>query len=632
MKLRNKLIKKIGERVLDKTILVRKRALTICSYLLMNHPFKSEGSLKRRGGSDGNVGGSEVKDSKVGNGSNDGSKLGKGEVGSKIKDSKVDKGNLDKGNLNTSTTTNPPPINTTTHPSSDYFKDLNDFHDVFMQILNKVTIYLNSQISGDLQVFIEFIKLCLYYEIEGSREAFEMIFDFVLEGEEDSLSTCFSDIIVRLKMRKISPYSFLKQFIYSNSPSFNQILKVLYKKRIIDNDFYFNVVDLFLKGIDLLECSYLLRNIPKQIEEDLFYNLLKYTTGVLFSVQDSESLSEALKVYCNVLKIRVKRTGGNVKGSNSSKVEGGSKVDKDTGGNDNKDNGGNEPNLDNNPNITNLNSTITTLIIKNLAKMVFFDYQTVQVSIQSLYSLSKNPEESVSQLLSTLSLKNVNSLKLIYSVGCIGVLHLEYLDKLENLAKKKKTKMDTIIPEDIKERRRSINASRLSINSNIEMSILNEMSIGESNYNGDISEIMVNKRKKRNTILNSNKFNFDQDLSDISDFFFFIKEKDLLYNKDALLYGYSKDIPKYCKEGNDKIQEVSYLTLFKLMCLSSEYFLEHKDLLKSSFKHPNPKIRANSVIAMGDFLLYYNSITEDLSQLLFMNLYDKDLIVKRNTL
>ncbi|EOB13259.1 13S condensin subunit [Nosema bombycis CQ1] len=601
MKLRNKLIKKIGERVLDKTILVRKRALTICSYLLMNHPFKSEGSLKRRGGSDGReVGGS--------------SKVGNGEV------DKGDKGNLPNPNLDT-------PINPTPNLHSDYFKDLNDFHDVFMQILNKVTIYLNSQISGDLQVFIEFIKLCLYYEIEGSREAFEMIFDFVLEGEEDSLSTCFSDIIVRLKMRKISPYSFLKQFIYSNSPSFNQILKVLYKKRIIDNDFYFNVVDLFLKGIDLLECSYLLRNIPKQIEEDLFYNLLKYTTGVLFSVQDSESLSEALKVYCNVLKIRVKRTGGNVKGNNSSKVEGDSKVDKDTGGN--------EPNLDQ-PNITNLNSTITTLIIKNLAKMVFFDYQTVQVSIQSLYFLSKNPEESVSQLLNTLSLKNVNSLKLIYSVGCIGVLHLEYLEKLENLAKKKKTKMDTIIPEDIKERRRSINASRLSINSNIEMSILNEMSIGESNCNGDYSEIMVNKRKKRNTINNTinnnNNFNFDQDLSDISDFFFFIKEKDLLYNKDALLYGYSKDIPKYCREGNDKIQEVSYLTLFKLMCLSSEYFLEHKDLLKSSFKHPNPKIRANSVIAMGDFLLYYNSITEDLSQLLFMNLNDKDLIVKRNTL
>ncbi|EOB12237.1 13S condensin subunit [Nosema bombycis CQ1] len=131
MKLRNKLIKKIGERVLDKTILVRKRALTICSYLLMNHPFKSEGSLKRRGGSDGNVGGS----SKVGK--------DKGEVGSKV--SKVVKGNLDKGNptliinsnLNNPSHTpqpTPPPINTPTHPSSDYFKDLNDFHDVFMQI------------------------------------------------------------------------------------------------------------------------------------------------------------------------------------------------------------------------------------------------------------------------------------------------------------------------------------------------------------------------------------------------------------------------------------------------------------------------------------------------------------------
>lgn len=497
MNVRNSVISAIGERVLDKTIIVRKRALSVCSTILMNHPFKTESSLRRIN----------------------------------IKDEGCDK--------------------------QKYYEDLNNFHDVMKDVLDKVVLYLGSKSTNDLYVFIEFIKLSLYYEIEGAREAFELIFDFVFENEGEAIAICFSDIIVRLRMRKVGPYDLLKQFVTKKgNPAFEKILRELWRRKVVDHDFHQELVTKFLTEEhtpsfyeDLYVASYLIRFLPKVLDEERYKQILRHSTNVLFKVKDSAELDEALSIYCNVLKMPFSKSSDDCE----------------------------------------------SLIIKNLAKMVFFDYKTVQFTVQAV------SEKNLVELLKMLTLKNVNSLKIIYSVGCISMRYLKYLEKLERISKsnKDRTRMDSIVPEDIKERRKSINASRMSIQS---------------------------------VMLDENDFAQNKTDDELADFFFYIKEKDVLYNPESLLFPYARDILSLCLSEDEAIQEVAYLSLFKMMCLSSEYFQEHKKLLRDAFVNKNTRIRANAVVAMGDFLLYYNSLVEDLTPLLFESLLDVDIVVKKNAI
>ncbi|KAF9762297.1 Condensin complex subunit 1 [Nosema granulosis] len=499
IRVRNRVIESIGERVLDKTIIVRKRALAICSSILMNHPFKSETSLR------------------------------------KVEIENIDAVHKDINNMH---------------------KDMNEFHDVMKSVLGKVVLFLGSKVTNDLHVFMEFVKLCLYYEIEGAKEAFEMLFDFVFEGE--SISSCFSDVLVRLKMRKVGIYEMLKQFVKKEgNPSFERILRELWRKKVIDKDFHQEMVNKFLedgKSPDLFVYSYLIRFIPKLLDEDTYLPILSQASSILFGVQDSGELDEALEVYCNILKV-------NLKATNTEALE--------------------------------------KLVIKNLAKMVFFDYRTVQYTVQALYGMSRDPQETIPSLFKMLSSKNVNSLKIIYAVGCVGLCHLEYLEKCsrttKNLADCSRSRIE--IGEDLRERRRSIRKESINRNS-INMSSINKKDILENDERAD--------------------------------FFFFLREKDILFNRDSLLYPYAQDIPKMCLIKD--LQEVAYLSLFKLMCLSSEYFLMHKPLFKNSLLHENPKIRANALVALGDFLLYYNSLVEDLSASLFEALLDSCTTVRKNAL
>ncbi|EQB59897.1 13s condensin subunit [Vairimorpha apis BRL 01] len=238
--------------------------------------------------------------------------------------------------------------------------------------------------------------------------------------------------------------------------------------------------------------------------------------------------------------------------------------------------------------------------------MVFFDYQVLENTVNFIYKNTLDPEQACKSLLIMLEKKNLNILKSIYIVGCVGINHLRYLEILERKYKERNEKINIEIPEEIKERRKSINASRLSLM--IDDGDENDSKIIKFNDNF----VMENKSEE-----------------EIADFFFYLKEKDILYNPDGLLYEYSKKIIEYTNI--KELEEVAIISLYKLMCISSEFFTEYKHFISKGFKSDNYKIRSNCIISIGDFLLLYNSMVDEIN-ILFEGLIDTNKIVRKNAL
>ncbi|WUR05088.1 condensin complex subunit 1 (CND1) [Vairimorpha necatrix] len=623
---RNEIIKSIGERILDKTVLVRKKAVSICNNLLINNPFITEESLKeahlnnRVNNDYKNINMTHVVKDNVNNNikNKDENNINmthvvKDNVNNKLNNDKIDLDKID---------------NNVDNDRIKYYKDLKEFHDIIKSILDKVMSLLNSGQVQDNQIFLDFVKLCLYFDIEGSKDSFSQTFDLIWEN--DSIISCFKDIIIRLKSRKISIINFLKKFITEKpSESYLKIIRELYKRGIIN--IYEDLISEIMssKSSYSESSSYLLYCLGRYIENSRYFKLLNIVTEILFSVKNTEELCQGLKIYSNILKCKIKKKEDN-------------------------------------------NSEICNLVIHNLIKMIFLDYCVIQDSINLIYKISKNPEHFIKILFVKMSHKNINLLKLVYSVGCIGISHMKYLEILEKVYKNKKEKINMTVPEEIKERRKSINASRISLQSFLE-----------------------EDEEKSKIFKESEDLLEDKTEEEISDFFFYLKEHDILYNKESLLYEFSQMIPNFItnninnRENHDKsnqdksnytenhdnnnqeksnqdksiqdkfnqdktnqdksnqdkfnqdksinisnvdLEEVSHLALFMLMCISSEYFLEHKILFLKSFTNRNLKIRANAVIAMGDFLLSYNSLVENDTKLLFDCLQDEDISVRKNSL
>ena len=186
-------------------------------------------------------------------------------------------------------------------------------------------------------------------------------------------------------------------------------------RRYIDKSFFADLCDMFLQEMSLFEISYLLLHIGRSLSIDLFHQMLLFSTQLLFSSKDETELIHALAIYKNIVQIRIRER-------------------------------------------TEFDSVIE-LLIKDLVKMTFFEYQIVDLTVAAIYSISKAPERNNVVLLENLCSRNENSLKPISAVGCVGLRHL-YIEGLERLARANKAiiKVDkSVVGSDIRERRKSIN-------------------------------------------------------------------------------------------------------------------------------------------------------------------------------
>lgn len=116
-----------------------------------------------------------------------------------------------------------------------------------------------------------------------------------------------------------------------------------------------------------------------------------------------------------------------------------------------------------------------------------------------------------------------------------------------------------------------------------------------------------------------------------------IRERELLFGPQSLLTNFGPMVAEICSRSDiyrDKgLQAAATLALAKLMCVSSEYCEEHLPLLITIMERsPDPTVRSNVVIALGDMAVCFNHLIDENTDFLYRRLADTDLSVKRTCL
>ncbi|KAH8645685.1 condensin component [Xylariales sp. PMI_506] len=116
-----------------------------------------------------------------------------------------------------------------------------------------------------------------------------------------------------------------------------------------------------------------------------------------------------------------------------------------------------------------------------------------------------------------------------------------------------------------------------------------------------------------------------------------IRERELLFGPHSLLTNFGPMVAEICSRSDiyrDKgLQAAATLALAKLMCVSSEYCEVHLPLLITIMERsPDPTVRSNVVIALGDMAVCFNHLIDENTDFLYRRLADPDLSVKRTCL
>lgn len=116
-----------------------------------------------------------------------------------------------------------------------------------------------------------------------------------------------------------------------------------------------------------------------------------------------------------------------------------------------------------------------------------------------------------------------------------------------------------------------------------------------------------------------------------------IRERELLYSRQSLLALYGPMVAEICAHNtlyaSRQLQAQATLCLAKLMCVSSEYCEANLPLLITILERsPDPIVRSNAVIALGDMAVCFNHLIDENTDFLYRRLQDPDDSVKRTCL
>lgn len=116
-----------------------------------------------------------------------------------------------------------------------------------------------------------------------------------------------------------------------------------------------------------------------------------------------------------------------------------------------------------------------------------------------------------------------------------------------------------------------------------------------------------------------------------------IRERELLYSRQSLLALYGPLVAEICANNtlyaSRHLQAQATLCLAKLMCVSSEYCEANLPLLITILERsPDPIVRSNAVIALGDMAVCFNHLIDENTDFLYRRLQDPDDSVKRTCL
>lgn len=124
---------------------------------------------------------------------------------------------------------------------------------------------------------------------------------------------------------------------------------------------------------------------------------------------------------------------------------------------------------------------------------------------------------------------------------------------------------------------------------------------------------------------------------DFSDAIQFVKEEELLFSKNSVLGKFCplvEAIVSNSSRFNDPLlQRSASLCLEKLMCVSSKYCEKSLPLLITVMeKSPDPIVRSNAVLGLGDMAVCFNNLVDENTDYLYRRLHDDDIMVQRTCL
>lgn len=124
---------------------------------------------------------------------------------------------------------------------------------------------------------------------------------------------------------------------------------------------------------------------------------------------------------------------------------------------------------------------------------------------------------------------------------------------------------------------------------------------------------------------------------DFTDVVIQVRERELLYGEKSLLARFGPLVREICANNNSynnpTLQRCAVLCLVKLMCVSSIYCEENLLLLLVIMQNsPDPIIRCNCVLGLGDMAVCFNNLIDESTDYLYSRLTDDSLMVQRTCL
>lgn len=123
-----------------------------------------------------------------------------------------------------------------------------------------------------------------------------------------------------------------------------------------------------------------------------------------------------------------------------------------------------------------------------------------------------------------------------------------------------------------------------------------------------------------------------------------VKEHELLYSSHSLLALYAPVVVFICANNtlfqafllltqDETVQAHAVLCLVKLMCVSSKYCSDNLQLLLTILKlSPNPRIKSNIILGLCDITTTFNTIMDQNTAHIYVNLANSHPSVRKNTL
>ncbi|BAP71697.1 condensin complex subunit 1 [Kluyveromyces marxianus] len=124
---------------------------------------------------------------------------------------------------------------------------------------------------------------------------------------------------------------------------------------------------------------------------------------------------------------------------------------------------------------------------------------------------------------------------------------------------------------------------------------------------------------------------------DFSDAIQYIKENELLFGPNSLLAKYGplveEIVTNYDKFNDKYLQRNAVLCLTKMMCVSSRFCEKNLSLLITIMERsPDPIIRSNAVLGLGDMAVCFNNLIDENTDFLYRRLHDDNLMVQKTCL